>query len=143
MKQPAKHTQKLKQSYREGERDIKRFADRTTGGFFRFRFKVMCQCHINIKNDVDNDDDIIITTIIIIIITLKGANRDFYILLTAPRTVSDTTLKWPGRNRVQITCNTSGAHHVQHVVCYVVRRDSPAIKFDKVKIDLFELYFIG
>ena len=28
------------------------------------------------------------------------------------------TLKWPGRNRVQITCNTSSAYHVQ-VSCYV------------------------
>ena len=27
------------------------------------------------------------------------------------------TLKWPGRNRVQITCNTSSAYHVQ-VSCY-------------------------
>ena len=26
------------------------------------------------------------------------------------------TLKWPRRNRVQITCNTSSAYHVQHVV---------------------------
>ena len=42
------------------------------------------------------------------------------------------TLKWPGRNCVQITCNTSGAHDVQHVVCHVVRRDRTAIKFDKV-----------
>ena len=25
-------------------------------------------------------------------------------------------LKWPRRNRVQITCNTSSAYHVQHVV---------------------------
>ena len=49
-------------------------------------------------------------------------------LLTAPQTVSNTisslhrklspthTLKWPGHNRVQITCNTSSAYHVQHVV---------------------------
>ena len=28
------------------------------------------------------------------------------------------TLKWPGRNRVQTTCNTSSAYHV-HVSCYV------------------------
>ena len=28
------------------------------------------------------------------------------------------TLKWPGCNRVQITCNTSNAYHVQ-VSCYV------------------------
>ena len=26
------------------------------------------------------------------------------------------TLKWPGRNRVQISCNTSSAYHVQVVV---------------------------
>ena len=30
------------------------------------------------------------------------------------------TLKWPGRNRVQITCNTSNTSHVQPAVCHVV-----------------------
>ena len=35
---------------------------------------------------------------------------------------------------MQITCNTSSAHHVQHVVCHVVRRGSSAIKFDRVEI---------
>ena len=30
------------------------------------------------------------------------------------------SLKWPGCNRVQITCNTSSAYHVQHVVCHVI-----------------------
>ena len=30
------------------------------------------------------------------------------------------TLKWPGRNRVQTSCNTSGAHHVQHIVYHVI-----------------------
>ena len=35
------------------------------------------------------------------------------------RNLSPTrTLKWPGRNRVQITCNTLSAYHVQ-VSCYV------------------------
>ena len=81
---------------------------------------------------------IIIIIIIIIKITttimvLKGTNRHFYNLLTAPRTVCDT-LKWPGRNRVQITCNTSSAYHVQPAVCHLVRRDSSAIKFDRVDI---------
>ena len=78
--------------------------------------------------------------IMIIIIAFKCAIRKY--LLTAPRTVSNTkknrierrnsrfltifslphessptrTLKWPGRNRVQITCNTSSAYHVQRVV---------------------------
>ena len=42
-------------------------------------------------------------------------------------------LKWPGRNRVQITCNTSSAHHA-HVVCHLVRRGSSAIKFNRVEM---------
>ena len=39
------------------------------------------------------------------------------------------TLKGSGGNRVQITCNTSGAYHMLHVVCHMVRRDSSVIKF--------------
>ena len=35
---------------------------------------------------------------------------------------------------MQITCNTSSAYHVQHVVYHVLRRDSSAIKFDRVEI---------
>ena len=69
---------------------------------------------------------VVVVVVVVIIITLKGANRDFYNLLTAPRTVSNT----PAHNRVQITCNTSSAYHVQHAV----RRDSSAIKFDGVEI---------
>ena len=30
------------------------------------------------------------------------------------------TLKWPRRNRVQITCNTKNAYHVQHVVLHAM-----------------------
>ena len=48
----------------------------------------------------------------IIVIALKGAIRDVF-------------NKWPGRNRVQITCNTL-------ITCHVVRRDSSAMKFDRV-----------
>ena len=44
------------------------------------------------------------------------------------------TLKWPGRNGVQITCNTSSAYHVQPAVCHLVRRDSSATKSDRVEI---------
>ena len=51
-----------------------------------------------------------------------------------PRTVPTRTLKWPRRNRVQITCNTHCAHHVQHVVCHLERRDSAAIKVGRVEI---------
>ena len=37
-------------------------------------------------------------------------------------------------NRVQITCNPPSAYHAQPAVCHVVRRDSSAIKLDRVKI---------
>ena len=43
----------------------------------------------------------------------------FFTISSQRREPSPTrTLKWPGRNRVQITCNTSSAYHVQ-VSCYV------------------------
>ena len=42
-----------------------------------------------------------------------------FVTISSQRELSLTrTLKWPGRNRVQITCNTSSAYHVQ-VSCYV------------------------
>ena len=44
------------------------------------------------------------------------------------------TLKWPGRNHVQITCNTSGMHHVRHVLCHMVQRDSSTITFHNAEI---------
>ena len=43
-------------------------------------------------------------------------------------------LKWPGRNHVQITCNTLSAYHVQPAVCHLVQRDGSAIKFDRDEI---------
>ena len=55
---------------------------------------------------------------IIIMMALKCV---IFTVSSVRRELSPThTLKWPGRNHVQITCNTSGAHHVQHVVCRVV-----------------------
>ena len=80
----------------------------------------------------------IIIIIIIIIITLKGAIRDF---LQSPT----CTLKWPGHNRVQITCNTSGAYHVQHVVLHATWYEGTAqlLSLTELKSHLFELYFIG
>ena len=44
------------------------------------------------------------------------------------------TLKWPGRDRAQNTCNTSSAYHVKHAVCHLVRGGRSAIKFDRVEI---------
>ena len=41
----------------------------------------------------------------------------YFTISSQRRELSPTrTLKWPRRNRVQITCNTSSAYHVQHVV---------------------------
>ena len=67
-------------------------------------------------------------------IALKGANRNFYNLLTAPRIVSNTCAQVArAQSRVQITCNTSSAYREKHVACRVVRRDSSAIKFGRVE----------
>ena len=53
------------------------------------------------------------------------------------------TLKWPGLSRVQITCNSSSAYHVQPAVCYLIRGDSSAVKFDRVEIAfVLAFYFI-
>ena len=43
-------------------------------------------------------------------------NLRFFIISSLRRELSPTrTLKWPGSNRVQITCNTQSAYHVHHV----------------------------
>ena len=65
---------------------------------------------------------IIIIIVITIIIALKGAIRNFLVSSLRREPSPTRTLKWPVRDRVQITCNTSSAYHVQHVVfrarCY-------------------------
>ena len=65
------------------------------------------------------------------IIALKGANRNFCNVFTAPRTVSNTY--------AQVAKAKSCENHVQHIeslsraTCvHVVRRDSSGIKFDRV-----------
>ena len=73
---------------------------------------------------------IIIT--MIIIIALKGTNRD---CLQSPHCVANC-LQHAG-NRVQITCSTESACHVQHGVCHAVGKDSSAIKFERVKLTFF------
>ena len=65
----------------------------------------------------------------------QWSNTRFLTISSLRRALSSTrTLKWPGRNREQITCNVSSAYHVLCAVCHLVRRDSSAIKFDRVKI---------
>ena len=73
---------------------------------------------------------IIIIKIVIIVLIIVSNNgierrksRYFTIISSQRREVLPThTLTWPVRNRVQISCNTSGVYHVQLAVCRVVRR---------------------
>ena len=84
--------------------------------------------------------------IIIIIIALQGAIRDIFTISSLRREPSSTcTLKWPGRNRVQITCNTSSAYHMQHVVLRATWYEGTAqlLSLTEYKSLLFQLYFIG
>ena len=78
---------------------------------------------------------VVVVVKVIIITAFKGVIRYFfYNLLTAPRTVSNTY--------AQVAWAQSCANHVQHiqrisratchVTCHVVRRDSSAIKHDRV-----------
>ena len=106
----------------------------------------------------------IIVIMMIIIVTLKCAIRDFYNLLTAPRTVSNMIIiiiiafkgaipdflqsphsaasclqhvrsSGPGA----VACKSRATHEALitckcHVTCHLVRRDSSAIKFDRIEI---------
>ena len=53
-------------------------------------------------------------------------------------------LNWPGNNRVQIKCNTSGAHHVQHFVLRATWYEGTAqlLSLTEFKLHLFLLYFV-
>ena len=82
----------------------------------------------------------------IIIIAFKGAIQDCLTNSSLRCEPSPTrTLKWPGRNRVQIKCNTSGAYLVQHVVLRATRYEGTAqlLSLTEFKSHLFQLYIIG
>ena len=64
-----------------------------------------------------------------------GGGGEGYNLLNAPQTVSNVYAKVAGRNRAQVTCNTSGDYHKQHVASLVVRLASSAIQFDTAEIE--------
>ena len=73
-------------------------------------------------------------------------NSRFFTIPSLRREPSPTrTLKWPGRNRVQIPCNTSSAYYVQHVMLHAMRYEGTAqlLSLTDLKSHLFELYFIG
>ena len=70
----------------------------------------------------------------------------FFTISSQRRELSPTrTLKWPRRNRVQITCNTSSAYHVQHVVLCATWYEGTAqlLSLTELKSHLSELCFVG
>ena len=68
--------------------------------------------------------------------TQRRNYRFFFYNLTAPLS-STRTLKRQGRNSVKVRCNISSAYHMQHAVCHVVRRDSAAVKSDRIETAFF------
>ena len=55
------------------------------------------------------------------------------------------TLKWPGHNRVQISCNTSSGHHVRYVVLRATWYEGTAhlLTMTEFKSHLFDLYLLA
>ena len=76
---------------------------------------------------------------------IPRSNSRFFTISSLRRKQSPThTLKWPGRNRVQITCNTSSAYHLQHVVLRTTwHKETAQLSLTECKLHLFELYLIG
>ena len=81
---------------------------------------------------------IMIITIIIIIIAFKGAIRDF---LQSPHSTAKSLQHVYVRSSgpVAIVCKSCATHRALitckcHVTCHLVRRDSSAIKSDRVEI---------
>ena len=73
-------------------------------------------------------------------------SRFFFTISSLRREPSPTrTVKWPGRNRVKTTRNTSSAYHVQHVVLRATWYEGTAqlLSLTAFRSHLFWLYFIG
>ena len=80
----------------------------------------------------------IMVIIMIIIIALCVCVCVCFTVSSLRRKPSPTcTLKWPRRNRVQITRSTSRAHHVLHDVCHAVRQDSQLLNLTELNSHLF------
>ena len=77
---------------------------------------------------------------------IQRRNSRFSTISSLRRELSPArTLKWLGRNCVEITCNTSNAYHVHHVVLRATWHEGTAqlLILTDYKSHLFELYFIG
>ena len=77
----------------------------------------------------------------------RRKSRFFFLQIPhrAANRLQHRTLKWPGRNRVQITCNTLSAYHVQHFVLRATLYEGTAqlLSLAEFESHFFEFYFIG
>ena len=74
---------------------------------------------------------------------IHRCNSRFFTISLQRREPSPTrTLQWPGRNHVQITCNTSSACHVQYVVLCATWYEGTAqlLSLTEFKSESFELF---
>ena len=77
---------------------------------------------------------------------IERCNSRFFTISSLHREPSPTrTLRWPENNRVQITCDTLSAYHVQRVVLPATWYEGTAqlLSLTDFKSHLYELYFIG
>ena len=77
-----------------------------------------------------------IIIIIIIIISFKGAIRD---VLQSPHSAANCLRHVRSSGPVAIVCKSRATHRALitckcHITCHLARRDSSAIKFDRVEI---------
>ena len=72
-------------------------------------------------------------------------NSRFFTISSLRSELSPTrTLKWPERSRVQITCSTSSAYHVQHVMLRATWYEGTAqlLSLTELRPHLSQLYFV-
>ena len=77
---------------------------------------------------------------------IQRCNSRFFTISSLRCEPSQThMLKWPGRIRMQITCNKSSTYYMQHVVLHGTWYNGTAQLWNSTesKLHLFELYFIG
>ena len=79
--------------------------------------------------------------IIIIVIAFKGDIRDFFFFffLQSPHSATNCLQHVRSSGPGAVVCKSRAAHRALitckcHVTCHLVRRDSSAIKFDRVEI---------
>ena len=74
---------------------------------------------------------------------IQRRSSRFFTVFSLHRELSPTrTLKWPGRNCVQIKCSTSSVYHIQPVMLRATWYEGTAQLLSLTEFN-FELYFTG